>query len=149
MTTEQPADIPRQGVLLGLDYGRKRIGVAITTTSQSIALPLVTIPAMPVEVLESELRHLAREHRAVAIVVGLPVHMSGEDSEMAREVRAFGERVHRITGLPVAYFDERLTSTLAEQSLRAGGLTEKKRRARRDRIAAQIMLQHFLDRHRG
>ena len=149
MNADATPELPSQGVLLGLDYGRKRIGVAISTSSQSVAMPLTTLAAAPVEVLEHELQALAREYRAVAIIVGLPLHMTGEDSEMAREVRQFGERVRELTGLPVVYFDERLTSALAEQSLRAGGLTEKKRRARRDRVAAQIMLQHFLDRRHG
>src|SRR5262249_4362840 len=79
------------------------------------------------------------------IVVGLPIHMSGDESQKSIEVRTFGDWLGKQTNLPVTYWDERCTSVAAEELLWDAGLTHKKRKAKRDRLAAQIMLQSYLD----
>jgi putative Holliday junction resolvase len=79
------------------------------------------------------------------VVVGLPVHLDGREGVKAVEARAFGRWLAEVTDLPVVFWDERFTTVEAESALWSAGLTHKKRRARRDRVAAQIMLQAYLD----
>ncbi|NOX55390.1 MAG: Holliday junction resolvase RuvX [Planctomycetes bacterium] len=141
----ESARVPDQGALLGLDFGTKRIGIAISTPEQTIACPLENYTRRGESADAAHLTALVREHRVVGIVVGLPVHMSGEEGEKARQARRFGRWVSRVTGLPVQFWDERFTSSLADDLLRQADLTRKKRKARRDKLAAQIMLQSFLD----
>ncbi len=137
--------VPRTGVLLGLDYGTKRIGVAVCTPEQTIASPLENYSRRS----ESEdvrcLQRLAREYQAVGLVVGLPVHMSGDEGGKAREARAFGDWVSQALGLPVMYWDERYTSALAALYLQQAELSPQKQQKRLDKVAAQLMLQSFLD----
>ena len=92
------------------------------------------------------LRQLVEEYRVVGLVVGLPVHMSGDEGEKAREARAFGRWAAEATGLPVTWWDERYTTVIAEEALISAGLSKKKRKQRLDKLAAQIMLQAYLDR---
>ncbi|HET6576566.1 MAG TPA: Holliday junction resolvase RuvX, partial [Fimbriiglobus sp.] len=91
-------------------------------------------------------QNLAAAESAVGWVVGLPLMtLTGDEGTKAKECRAFGAWLYQITGLPVAYQDERYTSSAAEDALWGAGLTHKKRRSRRDRVAAQLILQAFLD----
>ena len=82
-------------------------------------------------------------------MVGLPLHNDGREGEQAIAVRAFGQWLAATTGLPVAYFDERFTTVEAEGLLLSAGLTNKRRKARRDRVAAQILLQSYLEQSLG
>jgi len=131
-------------VLLGLDYGRKRIGIAVST-------PLGTVH--PRERLERDtlekdlaaLRALAAETGAGAIVIGLPHHMDGKTSDMEREARAFGLALGAACGLPVFGSDERLTTEAADSALRQTSKGWRERKARRDSAAACIVLQDYLD----
>ncbi|MBM80641.1 MAG: Holliday junction resolvase RuvX [Planctomycetaceae bacterium] len=136
---------PDQGALLGLDFGTKRLGIAISTSDQSIASPLENYNRVNTDADAKAIQKLANDYQIQGIVVGLPVHMSGDEGGKAAEARAFGDWVGEVTGLPVAYFDERYTSSLADVYLQHGQLSDKKRKANRDKIAAQIMLQNFLD----
>jgi len=107
----------------------------------------------PLEVHErtdptQDARHYVRlvdEHEVDRIVLGLPIHTSGRESTSAVRVRQFGEWIGQATGLPVYYFDERYTSTEAEEHLIAMGMKRKKRKGYRDMLAAQILLQNYLD----
>lgn len=132
------------GVTLGLDYGRKRIGVAVST-------PLGTVHARPRlerTTLEQDLAALARiveETGATGIVVGLPHHMNGTASEMEEEVRRFAVALAAACGVPVYGSDERLTSEAADRILRAGEVSGRARKARRDSAAASLVLQDFLN----
>ena len=137
--------VPSEGVLLGLDYGTKRIGVAVSTPEQTIASPLQTYSRCSKPADAAFLEDLATQYRAVGVVVGLPVHMSGDEGGKAREARAFGEWVGRVTGLPVQFWDERFTSSIAEDFLRDAEFSRKKRKQRRDKVAAQLILQSFID----
>lgn len=88
---------------------------------------------------------LAREERLVRWVVGLPVHLSGGESQKSLEARAFGDWLAKKTGVAVDYFDERYTSAHAEEILQQANLTKKRRKARLDALAAQIMLTAYLE----
>lgn len=90
-------------------------------------------------------QRLVAAERIVGLVVGLPLHMSGDESQKSREARAFGAWLAGVTGLPVGFWDERFTSSLAQDALLAAGLKRDKRKARVDRVAAQLILQAYLD----
>ena len=141
----EKADFPAEGRLLGLDFGTKRVGVAVSDDRQSIAGPLETIVRHGPQEDARRLAAVVAAHQVRGIVVGLPVHMSGEEGGQAREARAFGEWVAQVTKLPVKYWDERHSSAIAEAHLLAAELSSKKRKARLDKVAAQIFLQSFLD----
>lgn len=131
--------------IAGIDYGTVRIGIATADTEVGIALLFGTY-ARRNERLDAEyFRQLAAEERIGKFVVGLPVHLSGNESEKSRQARAFGAWLQRITETPVEYFDERFTTAEAEQLLLDAGLTKKRRKDRLDQLAAQIMLSAYLE----
>jgi putative Holliday junction resolvase len=137
--------IPPRGRLIGVDFGTVRIGLAVCDPDRRIASPLETYTRRSPAADAAAFRRLAEQEQAVGWVVGLAVHMTGEEGSKARECRAFGEWLRQQTGLPVAFQDERCTTAEAEAYLLAAGLTSKRRKDRRDRIAAQLILQSFLD----
>ena len=137
--------LPTSGRLLGLDYGSKRIGIAVSTPEQNIASPLENYTRQGQESDARRLAAIAKEYAAVGIVVGLPVHMSGHESQKSGEAREFGRWVATVTGLPVCYWDERHTSLMAEAHLLSAELTKKKRKSRMDMVAAVFILQSYLD----
>lgn len=146
MADSSDADrVPTTGVLLGLDYGTKRIGIALSTPEQTLACPLETYTRRNKQLDALHIRQLTADYRVVGLVVGLPVHMSGDEGGKAREARAFGKWLGDETGCPVCYWDERFTSSMAEEHLQAVSLTKKKRDKARDALAAQLILQSFLD----
>lgn len=142
---QSAADVPTQGRLLGLDYGTRRIGVAVCDDMQIIASPLENYTRSTPDADGRFIRALVDEYRIVGIVVGLPVHMSGDEGGKAAEARAFGDWVGQITSRPVAYWDERYTSSLANDHLRAAGVPHHRRKELRDKIAAQMILQSYID----
>jgi putative Holliday junction resolvase len=131
--------------LLGVDYGSVRVGVAVSDPERLIASPLTTYTRCTREQDAQFFQALAKEEHIGQVVVGLPVHMSGAEGQKAREAREFGLWLGEVTKLPIAFFDERLTTVEAERFLLAAGLTNKRRKQRRDRVAAQILLQTYLD----
>lgn len=141
--TEEPT-FPTRGCLMGFDYGAKRIGVALSNPEQTFASPLKTHTRQEPSVDLRQLCDLMAEYRAVGLVVGLPVHMSGDEGAQAQLARNFGDILADESGLPVRFWDERYTSAIAEEHLLAAELTKKQRKARIDKLAAQIMLQSFL-----
>lgn len=138
-------NFPETGALLGLDYGSKRVGIAISTPDQSIASALETLhrsqPAQDAKVLCK----ICKEYRIKGLVVGLPVHMSGDEGEKAKLAREFGEWASEATELPLAFWDERFTTTMAHNHLRESNLRPAKRKQHLDKLSAQFMLQAFLD----
>jgi putative Holliday junction resolvase len=133
-----------KGVHIGLDYGRKRIGVAVST-------PLGTVHPRPRidrsgqdRDLEA-LRALAGETQAAGFVIGLPHHMDGSESEMEREVREFSKAVAAACSIPVWGVDERLSSEEADGRLKDQALSGRQRKRRVDSAAACIVLQDFLE----
>ena len=131
--------------IAGIDYGTVRIGIATADLSVGIAGPYETY-ARRSERLDAEyFRRLANGERIDRFVVGLPVHLSGGESQKSREARVFGDWLAATTGVAVEYFDERYTSSEAEAMLLSAGLTKKRRKERLDQLAAQIMLTAYLE----
>ena len=131
---------------LGIDHGSKRIGLAVSDPGATLASPLSTIHASGN--LSDEIAAVlscVKEYEIDAFVVGLPLNMDDTEGDQAKTVRRFGSKLARISGKPVHYWDERLSSHAAEELLRPAELTRKKRKDRLDRVAAQVMLQGFLD----
>jgi putative Holliday junction resolvase len=133
------------GRVAAIDYGTVRIGIAISDARRTLASPLENYTRRSRQVDGEHLRRLAIEENIVLFVVGLPVHLDGRESQKSREARDFGKWLGEITGKPVEYFDERFTSAEAERYLGAAELTKKKRKARLDMLAAQILLTAYLE----
>jgi putative pre-16S rRNA nuclease len=131
--------------VLGLDFGTRRVGAAVSDPRRLIATPLeVRERRDPVQDAR-HYRELVREHEVDRIVIGLPVHTGGREGTSAARARAFGAWLAGVTGLPVLYYDERYTSVDAEDALIAAGVKRQKRKGLRDMLAARILLQDYLD----
>jgi len=139
------AAIPERGRIMGVDYGAVRVGLAICDADHIMASPLETRTRKNPDLDALFFRQVIQVEAIVGLVVGLPIHMNGDMSTEAEAAVRYGEWLHKLTGLPVAYHDERCTSSAAEDLLWAAGLSHKKRKERRDQLAAQFILQSFLD----
>lgn len=137
--------VPTVGRLLGVDYGTKRLGFAVCNAEQTIASPVENYNRQTPQIDAKCVQRLVSEYRIVGLVVGLPVHLSGHESQKSRESKAFGAWLQQITGLPIAYADERYSSAFAEQHLMSLSFTKKKRQARLDMLAAQSILQAYIE----
>jgi putative pre-16S rRNA nuclease len=131
--------------IAGVDYGTVRIGIALADTEVRIATPLANYTRRSDEMDAAYFRNLGNDEKIGRFIVGLPVHLDGRESQKSRESRAFGEWLAKTTGVPVQYFDERFTTAEADELLGETHLTKKQRKARRDQIAAQIMLTSYLE----
>jgi putative Holliday junction resolvase len=131
------------GSLLAIDYGTKRIGLATCDPDRIISSPLGTTPNDFSK--DAFFRELFARSQFVGVVVGLPLHASGEESPMSEAARKFAAWVAGVSKLPVVMWDERYTSHAAEGLLLEAKLTKKKRKARVDRVAAQMILQSFVE----
>lgn len=132
--------------VLGIDYGRRRVGLALSDPQRRIASPLATYVRRDESADAKFFATLVAQNDVAGAVVGLPVHLSGDAGPLALEALRFGEWLQRVTGLEVAFLDERYTSVEADRHLRDAGLNWRQRRQRRDKLAAQILLQTYLDR---
>ena len=137
--------VPAHGALLGLDYGTKRLGVAVCNSDQTVAVPVETWNIRSTDQNLKHLRELIEDYRAVGFVVGLPVRLSGVEGDQALAVKRFGKWLAEQTKQPVAYWDERHSSNEAELLLWAQGISPEQGKDKLDRLAAQIILQSFLD----
>lgn len=142
------AFLPRQGRLAAIDYGTVRLGVAITDPDQRLASPLENYIRRGAAADAKWLGMLAAAERIVGVVIGLPIHTSGNESQKSAEARKFGQWVGEVTGLPVAFFDERYTTAHAEALLLDAEMTKKRRKERLDKLAAQILLTAYLESNR-
>ena len=131
--------------ILGLDPGARRVGVALSDPTGTIASPHSVIDQRSVK-LTGAVRALCEEHDVERIVVGLPTGLSGVEGPSAKAARTVGTSVAEATGLPVEYQDERFTTVTAEAALLEGGVRREKRRDVRDKVAAAVILQTYLDR---
>jgi putative Holliday junction resolvase len=131
--------------ILGVDHGTKRVGLAVSDADRKVASPLKLVEWGTTAADAARYRRLAEEEKVGRIVIGLPVHVSGREGERAAAARAFGEWLAKATGLPVVYWDERYTTVQAEKLLWSAGLSHQKRRERRDKVAAMLVLQAYLD----
>ena len=136
--------------ILGLDVGRRRVGVAISDASGTLARPLKTLQideATIIDIVASEVFRLAAEDDGLAtVVVGLPRSLDGSKNEQTREVEAFVEELRPRLPIPVEYEDERLSSREAENRLAMRERDWRKRKAKLDAAAAAVILQDYLDR---
>jgi len=142
--SSEASEIPEEGSLLGLDYGEKRVGLAICTPDRTMAVPLDTYHRVNHQIDTPYLQQIVKDHRIVGIVIGLPVHISGDEGRLAHQARQYGEWVAEVTELPVVFWDERYTSSAADDLLNQAELTSRMRKQHRDRIAAQIILESWL-----
>ena len=134
--------------ILGIDYGTKRIGIAIGDAETRIATPLKTLPGRGDTVNDaSAVAELAAQEEAAAIVVGLPISMNDTESPQTKLTRKFAADLARLAAKPVHLQDERLSSFAADESMQQVGLDPRKRKHRgiSDRLAAQKILQAYLD----
>ncbi len=134
--------------ILAVDYGERRIGLALSDPLRMIATPLPTLQRKrgkrpPVQAILD----IVQANDVDALVVGLPLTLEGTESDWTREVRAFGEKLAQRSGLSVAFVDERMTSVAAERAVRGLGLPkhERERKDRIDAAAAVLILQAHLD----
>lgn len=139
-------ELPREGRLAGIDYGTVRIGVAISDPGQILASPFDNYTRRGDELDAQWVCEFVESETVVGFVVGLPIHLSGDESEKSLEAREFGAWLRELTKLPVVFNDERYTSVDAEQKMIDANLTRKRRKARLDMLAAQLILKTFLDR---
>jgi putative holliday junction resolvase len=133
--------------ILALDYGERRIGVAVSDPTGMLAQPLETIDRKrgktgPLE----RIGQLVREYAVERIILGLPLHMDGRAGEEVATVQRFGAQVSARTGVPVEYLDERWTTVEAGRALQELGVRGQRRRERIDATAAAILLRAFLER---
>lgn len=131
--------------MLGIDPGSVRIGLAVSDTDRRIASPLATYTRRDPMHDADYFKKVVADEEIGTIVVGLPVRADGYEGEQAKAARKFGAWLSEVTGLACVYFDERFTTSEAESALQEAGLTKKKRKARRDRVAAQMLLQTYLE----
>jgi putative holliday junction resolvase len=131
--------------VMAVDPGSKRVGLAVSDPTETIAQALATIPAEPADTLPSRLAEIAKSQDAQRIVVGLPLRLDGTHGPEAAAARRLAHGLRQATGLPVEMVDERLTTAAAERSLIAGGVRRAKRRLSVDRVAATLLLQGHLD----
>jgi len=130
--------------ILGLDFGRARIGAAISDELQLLAHPLETIPAN--ERAPSRVAGIVREKKVDHVVTGIPRRMDGQIGAAATEVLQFVEKLRGILPCPVVTWDERLTTAAAHRALRDAGKKTRHTRGYVDQVAAQMILQSYLDR---
>jgi putative holliday junction resolvase len=131
--------------ILGVDFGHKRIGLALSDETGTIAQGLDYIDGGGVAVVSREIARICMERQAGKIVVGVPVKLDGKPSEQTARTLAFIAELKRATMIPVAQWDERLTSVQAQRVLLEGNVRRSERKQKIDKIAAQIMLQSYLD----
>jgi putative Holliday junction resolvase len=131
-----------------IDFGRKRIGLAITDTDGRGAYPVGIVERRSLRENLDAIRSQLAERRVSRIVVGLPLNMDGAEGPSARAARAFAEHLGTATGVAVEMFDERLTSVEAEERLRSASISRSGKKAVRDAVAATVILEGWLESRR-
>ncbi len=135
--------------LLGIDFGRARIGIAISDELQFLAHPLETIPAASLEKAAARISSIVREKNVDLVVVGLPRHMNGSLGEAAAEANGFAEKLRSLLPCKVITWDERLSTLAAHRALQSAGKKSKQTKNYVDQVAAQMILQGYLDSLQG
>lgn len=144
-TSNPQPDTRNFSAILAFDFGTKRIGTAVGDTEIGIAHPLITIPAASKEQRYAAIAKLIQEWQPSRLIVGMPAHLDGVEHELSRLARKFARELGARFGLPVELIDERLTSAAAESSLAEAGVAPRKRKPLLDQVAAQHILQAYLD----
>ena len=143
---EAAALLPARGALIGLDLGSKTIGVATSDPERRLASGVETIARKVFSSDAARLLNLAAERTAAGFVLGLPVNMDGSEGPRAQSTRAFARNLVKLTELPIAFWDERLSTAAVERELIAADVSRGKRKAVVDQHAAVFILQGALDR---
>jgi putative Holliday junction resolvase len=138
--------LPARGTLIGLDLGSKTIGVATSDPDRRVATPVETIARKKFAIDAARLLALAAERNATGFVLGLPINMDGSEGPRAQSTRAFARNLARLTDLPIALWDERLSTAAVERALIAADATRARRAKVIDQHAAVFILQGALDR---
>lgn len=133
------------GRILGIDYGEKRVGFALSDPMGIIATAKEVVTVQGEAHAANEATRIAKETGAVKIVVGLPINMDGSRGPAVEKATSFAELLKAKSGLPVVMVDERLSTKSAHDALMAGGMRNEKRKLVVDKVAAQILLQAWLD----
>jgi putative Holliday junction resolvase len=138
--------LPARGTLIGLDLGTKTIGVATSDPDRKLATAVETVARKTFTADAARIIALAAERSAVGFVLGLPINMDGSEGARAQSTRAFARNLAKLTELPIALWDERLSTAAVERELIAADVSRKKRAAVIDQHAAVFILQGALDR---
>ena len=146
---EAAAHLPARGSLIGLDLGTKTIGVAVSDPDRKIATAVETVIRKAFTADAQRVLALAAERNAVGFVLGLPINMDGSEGPRAQSTRAFARNFAKLTELPIALWDERLSTAAVERELIAADVSRAKRAAVIDQHAAMFILQGALDRLAG
>lgn len=139
------ADFPNSGRLLAVDYGTVRMGLAICDPDRILVSPYAVQQRGKREAEAKYFAALARDEKIAGFVVGLPIHCDGGESQKSVEAREFARWLNQVTQVPVRLFDERFSTAQAKRRLRNAPYTHKDRKARIDAIAAQVLLEAFVE----
>lgn len=131
--------------VLALDLGKRRIGLALSDELGITAQGLETLERTNIREDLARLAALAAEKNVALILMGNPLHMSGREGRQVQYTREFADRLHAATGIPIEFWDERLTTVEAQRVLRESGISIQKRAKAVDRLAAVILLESYLD----
>jgi putative Holliday junction resolvase len=142
------AALPRAGAVMGLDLGTRTIGVAVSDGLRSVATPLETVKRSKFTLDAARLMEIAAGRGITGIVLGLPRNMDGSEGPRAQSTRAFARNLARLTDLPLAFWDERLSTVAAERALLEADTSRRRRAEVIDHVAAAVILQGLLDRLR-
>jgi putative holliday junction resolvase len=131
--------------ILGVDYGKARIGVAMSDELRMLAHPVETVPAQQLDKAAKRIAEIATTNDVEKVILGLPKHMSGESGVAAAEAKAFADKLRPLLKCEIVMWDERLTTTAANRALRESGKSTRRTRGVVDQVAAQMILQGYLD----
>lgn len=143
--TQFHAQLPAQGRIMSLDVGEKTIGLAISDTLRSIATPLETIRRKKFSTDIIALQQAIEKHRIVGLMIGLPLNMDGSSGPRVQSMRTFASNVGKQINLPIALWDERLSTVAVQRTMLDADLSRARRAELVDKLAASYMLQGFLD----
>ncbi|MGH6739087.1 MAG: Holliday junction resolvase RuvX [Bradyrhizobium sp.] len=143
-----PALLPKDARLLGLDVGTKTVGLALSDVSRSIATPFDTIRRTKFTADAKIIRHIIEANKVGALIIGLPFNLDGSEGPRAQSTRAFARNLGSLIEVPIAFWDERLSTAAVERHLLEADATRKRRAEVIDRMAAAYILQGALDRLR-
>ena len=139
------ADPLPPGKIAAIDFGTVRLGVAITDYDRKIASPYENLTRKSERLDGQWFTDFVREERIVRFVVGLPLYPSGDESPKSAQAREFGAWLENLTKVPVVFYDERYSSKFADELMKEAGFSQKKKQARRDMLAAYVLLSSYLE----
>ncbi len=134
-----------RGRVMALDVGERRVGVAMSDLSQTLASPYTTLQAHPQAVLFQKIQQLIAKEDVVELVIGLPISLNGQEGPQAQRIRQFIEAIAQWVSIPLHTCDERYTSAEAQRIMIEAGLRPEQRKAKIDEVAASIILQDYLN----